>query len=484
VLLQKLAFADQAISSIHSWDEAIVIAVALSLSSSAFVLQILGEKGQLASRYARCTALRFSCAFFVCIVAHPVPSACSGTNRSAPGPASRCRSSCQRDVIPGYLTATRPCRRSGSATLGILLLQDLVTVPFLVLLPVLEGTTVTGDGAAVAAAAASAAGALSATTGPVGAAAVAAAAAGFSGLTGVSYDEVQGLIDSAPVGTVAGEFLPAAARSLGLMGAIALFGRFGLRRVFEAVATTGSADAFVATCLVTVLGTSFATELAGFGQTLGAFLAGVLLAETSFRPQARVLATCPFRLFVPAGAAALARALRSSSCRYRSRLSCPGVSCSSRAEPRVATLQVEAEVKPFKGILLGLFFLCTGAAVDVPILLHNFPTIVLLTIGLISVKFAITSIAARGIGLTEAESVKVGLTLSQARSMAVPVIVQHRERQPPAVYMATGKRWHAPRHGDSEVVIIRCKHALPCRAASSRSCYSRSRRSCACCRRT
>jgi Kef-type K+ transport system membrane component KefB len=50
VLLQRLAFADTAISSIRSWDEAIVIAVALSLSSSAFVLQLLGDKGQLASR--------------------------------------------------------------------------------------------------------------------------------------------------------------------------------------------------------------------------------------------------------------------------------------------------------------------------------------------------------------------------------------------------------------------------------------------------
>ena len=78
-------------------------------------------------------------------------------------------------------------------------------------------------------------------------------------------------------------------------------------------------------------------------------------------------------------------------------------------------MQVEAEVKPFKGILLGLFFLCTGAAVDVPILLNNAPTVVLLTVGLISVKFTITSVAARAIGLTEAESVKVGLTLSQVR---------------------------------------------------------------------
>jgi Kef-type K+ transport system membrane component KefB len=55
LLLQKLAFADVRISSIQSWDEAIVIAVALSLSSSAFVLQILGDKGQLATRSGSAT---------------------------------------------------------------------------------------------------------------------------------------------------------------------------------------------------------------------------------------------------------------------------------------------------------------------------------------------------------------------------------------------------------------------------------------------
>ena len=54
-LLQKLAFADVSTSTISSWDEAIVIAVALSLSSSAFVLQILGEKGQLASKSGSAT---------------------------------------------------------------------------------------------------------------------------------------------------------------------------------------------------------------------------------------------------------------------------------------------------------------------------------------------------------------------------------------------------------------------------------------------
>ena len=93
-------------------------------------------------------------------------------------------------------------------------------------------------------------------------------------------------------------------------------------------------------------------------------------------------------------------------------------------------MQVEAEIKPFKGILLSLFFLCTGAAVDVPILLHNFPTILLLTVGLISVKFAITAIAARNFGLTEAESVKVALTLSQGGEFAFVLLALAQARRP------------------------------------------------------
>lgn len=85
--------------------------------------------------------------------------------------------------------------------------------------------------------------------------------------------------------TLAQQFLPTVARSLGLLGGIILLGRVALRRVFGAVAATGSSDAFVAACLLTVCGTAIATDAAGFGQTLGAFLAGVLLAESSFRPQ-------------------------------------------------------------------------------------------------------------------------------------------------------------------------------------------------------
>lgn len=81
-------------------------------------------------------------------------------------------------------------------------------------------------------------------------------------------------------------------------------------------------------------------------------------------------------------------------------------------------VQVEAEVKPFKGVLLGLFFLCTGASVDVSVLLSRFPTIALLTVGLLCVKFTITAVSARLFGLSEGESVKVGLTLSQGGEFA------------------------------------------------------------------
>jgi Kef-type K+ transport system membrane component KefB len=82
------------------------------------------------------------------------------------------------------------------------------------------------------------------------------------------------------------------------------------------------------------------------------------------------------------------------------------------------SVQVEAEVKTFKGVLLGLFFLCTGASVDMSVLLNRFPTIALLTVGLLGVKFTITAVSARLFGLTEGESVKVGLTLSQGGEFA------------------------------------------------------------------
>ncbi|PUZ67931.1 hypothetical protein GQ55_3G474200 [Panicum hallii var. hallii] len=225
-ILQFLFNSRPDLVNIRSIDEAIVIGAALSLSSSAFVLQLLAEKGELPTRF-------------------------------------------------------------GSATLGILLLQDIAVVPLLVILPVLES------------------------------------------------------------------------QALGGLGLLSLGGKYLMRRVFEFVAESRSSEAFVALCLLTVAGTSLITQHLGFSDTLGAFLAGAILAETNFRTQ------------------------------------------------------IEADIRPFRGLLLGLFFVTTGTSIDMQLLIREWPNVLSLLGGLIAIKTLIITAIGPRVGLTLQESVRIGLLLSQ-----------------------------------------------------------------------
>ncbi|XP_057515397.1 K(+) efflux antiporter 3, chloroplastic isoform X1 [Amaranthus tricolor] len=237
--------------NIRSVDEAIVIGAALSLSSSAFVLQLLAEKGELPTRF-------------------------------------------------------------GSATLGILLLQDIAVVPLLVILPVLES---------------------------------------------------QNIVEQSIWPMLVKESLKAL---LGL-GLLSLGGKLILRRIFEVVAETRSSEAFIALCLLTVAGTSLVTQKLGFSDTLGAFLAGAILAETNFRTQ------------------------------------------------------IEADIRPFRGLLLGLFFVTTGTSIDMQVLLREWPNVLTLLGGLIAIKtMLITAIGPR-VGLTLQESIRIGFLLSQGGEFAFVV---------------------------------------------------------------
>lgn len=229
--------------NIRSIDEAIVIGASLSLSSSAFVLQLLAEKGELPTRL-------------------------------------------------------------GSATLGILLLQDIAVVPLLVILPILES---------------------------------------------------QNLGNESIWPMLATESL----KALGGLGLLSLGGKYLLRRVFEVVAESRSSEAFVALCLLTVSGTSLLTQALGFSDTLGAFLAGALLAETNFRTQ------------------------------------------------------IEADIRPFRGLLLGLFFVTTGTSIDMQLLLREWPNVLTLLTGLIVIKTLIITAIGPRVGLTLQESIRIGLLLSQ-----------------------------------------------------------------------
>ncbi|GAA0157380.1 transporter [Lithospermum erythrorhizon] len=229
--------------NIRSIDEAIVIGAALSLSSSAFVLQLLAEKGELPTRF-------------------------------------------------------------GSATLGILLLQDIAVVPLLVILPVLES---------------------------------------------------QNIVE----GSIWPKLLQESLKALLGLGLLSFGGKFLWRRIFEVVAETRSSEAFVALCLLTVSGTSLITQKLGFSDTLGAFLAGALLAETNFRTQ------------------------------------------------------IEADIRPFRGLLLGLFFVTTGTSIDMQLLFREWPNVLSLLGGLIVIKTLIISAIGPLVGLTLQESVRIGLLLSQ-----------------------------------------------------------------------
>jgi glutathione-regulated potassium-efflux system protein KefB len=110
--------------------------------------------------------------------------------------------------------------------------------------------------------------------------------------------------------TTASQDLVSVLRIIGVMAAVAVGGRYLLRPVFRIVASTQIAEVFTATALLVVLGTAWIMELAGIQMSLGAFVAGVLLADSEFRHE------------------------------------------------------IESQIEPFKGLLLGLFFVTVGVSLD------------------------------------------------------------------------------------------------------------------------
>lgn len=126
-------------------------------------------------------------------------------------------------------------------------------------------------------------------------------------------------------------FLPA----FGALAALILAGRMLLRPLFRLVAAAQSTELFTAACLLVVIAAAIASATAGFSMGLGAFIAGLLLAETEFRRE------------------------------------------------------VEVTIEPFQGLLLGLFFVSVGAGLDLGAVLADPVPIVLNALGLIALKTAL-----------------------------------------------------------------------------------------------
>jgi monovalent cation:proton antiporter-2 (CPA2) family protein len=150
------------------------------------------------------------------------------------------------------------------------------------------------------------------------------------------------------------------AKALVVVVALLAAGRLLLRPLFRLVSAARSEDLFLACALLVVIATSIVTHEAGMSLALGAFLAGVLLADTEFRHEVGLL------------------------------------------------------LEPFKGLLLGLFFMSVGMGIDLAAVAERIGSVVWLVVALVTLKAGVLAGIARLHGLPLATAVELGLLLGPA----------------------------------------------------------------------
>jgi len=146
-------------------------------------------------------------------------------------------------------------------------------------------------------------------------------------------------------------------------------GRWLLRPLFHEIAQSRAPELFTFAVLFVAIGAAWATHAAGLSFALGAFLAGMVLAETEYR------------------------------------------------------YQVEAGIRPFRDTLLGLFFVTVGMQFDVPGLLRQLPTVVALLAGIFVIKTVIATIAARPYAGQWFKALRTGLVLSPGGEFGFALLV-------------------------------------------------------------
>ncbi|MGB5345522.1 MAG: monovalent cation:proton antiporter-2 (CPA2) family protein, partial [Woeseia sp.] len=158
--------------------------------------------------------------------------------------------------------------------------------------------------------------------------------------------------------------LVAIARSVAVLAAFVIGGRYLLRPLMRMVASAQTQEIFTATALLMVLGSAILMDWLGLSMGLGAFLAGVLVADSEY------------------------------------------------------SFQLESDIEPFKGLLLGLFFVAVGMSANLGLLLTEPATILAITVGLIVVKSALLFPLGRAFGLSGRDSLKLGTILAQGGEFA------------------------------------------------------------------
>jgi len=157
-------------------------------------------------------------------------------------------------------------------------------------------------------------------------------------------------------------------KSLVAIGALVLAGRFLVNPLFRLIAQTGTREVFVIGALLMVVGSAFLMASFGLSMALGAFIAGVMLADSPYRHE------------------------------------------------------VEADIDPFRGLLLGLFFMAVGMMLDLSIILQQPGRILLYVTILLGVKFAVIAILARLFGSNWRDAALTGVHLAQGGEFAFVVL--------------------------------------------------------------
>ena len=150
---------------------------------------------------------------------------------------------------------------------------------------------------------------------------------------------------------------------------ILMFGRLALRAIFHEIAVTRSLELFTLTALLVSLAAAWFTHKMGLSLALGAFLAGMMLSETEFRHQ------------------------------------------------------IEIEIRPFRDILLGLFFIVVGMQLDISQFTDTWLWVVLLLTGVMAGKGFVIYLLLRLFGYNSISSLRAGLILGQGGEFGIALLI-------------------------------------------------------------
>ena len=146
-------------------------------------------------------------------------------------------------------------------------------------------------------------------------------------------------------------------KAVAVLSLVLFFGQRLTSKWFYIVARSKSAELFMLNVLLITLGLAYLTELSGLSLPLGAFVAGMLISETDYRHQ------------------------------------------------------VEEDIKPFRDVLMGLFFVTIGTMLDIPLVLRNSLLVLAVLASLLLVKFALIAGLSRFFGSTPGSAMRTGLWL-------------------------------------------------------------------------